>query len=123
MSATYTVQEYTTTQPKTATSQGSTVINESGYVSSFVIYRTKLQGVVTEINQIITRITKRLLADDGSVLSQLEIPTSFIQKIPTNYVETSYYLPDQTMFLGLIKASSSGTISGAPAPQPAKLPV
>jgi hypothetical protein len=123
MSATYTVQEYTVTQPKTATSQGTTVINEAGYVSSFVIYRTKLQGVVTEINQIITRITKRLQADDGSVLSQIEIPTSFIQKIPTNYVETSYYLPDQTMFLGLIKASSAGTISGAPAPQPAKLPV
>jgi hypothetical protein len=125
MSATYTVQEYTVTQQKKATSQTSGSLDDTGYTSQFVIYRTRVNVVVTGIDKVVTALTKRLLANDGSVLSQYTMPTSFIQSIPTNYVETFYFVPDQTMFVGVAKSGTSRTLSGAPSvqPQPANLPV
>jgi len=106
MSATYTVQEYVTTQQKKTTYQTSSTVDDTGYVSQYVIYRTKVQVVVTAIDKVITALTKRLLSTSGSVLSQYVIPTTIVQSITTNYVETSYYLPDQTMFLGIVKAGT-----------------
>jgi len=106
MSAIYTVQEYVVSQQKKTTTQTSSTLDDTGYISQFVIYRTRVNVVVTGIDRVITALTKRLLSASGSVLSQYVIPTTIVQSITTNYVETSYYMPDQTVFLGIVKTGT-----------------
>jgi surface polysaccharide O-acyltransferase-like enzyme len=106
MSAIYTVQEYVVSQQRKATTQASGTVDDTGYVSQFVIYRTRVNVVVTAVDRVVTALTKRLLSTSGSVLSQYVIPTTIVQSITTNYVETSYYMPDQTVFMGIAKAGT-----------------
>jgi len=107
MSSTYTVQEYTVTQQKKITTSTSSTVDESGYISAYVIYRTRVNVVVTAVDRVVTAITKRLLSPDGKVLSSFVTPTTIVSTIQTNYVETSYYMPDQTVFLGIQKSGTS----------------